>query len=566
MTPAGRITSPALLNAKRLDCGAVPAPLSIRLHLLAKAATGRLVLLLLVASTLAACRPLPKADLTVLNGPEPSSLDPLLVTGIEELRAVLPLFEGLTRPDPKTARAIPGLAEYWEVSPDGRVYTFHLRTNAAWSTGQPILADDVAFSWRRILEPTNACQYANLLFPVLGAEDFLLGRTRDFGTVGVRVQGTHRFQVELHSPCAYFLELCAFQTLATVPREAIERHGDRWILASPLPVSGAYQLEFWRLNDRIRLRRNPRYWDDANTASDVVDLLSVTAPNTVFSLYHRGDADLILDKPLIPAELMPTLAGGPDFHSFPILGTFFLRINVTRKPFDDPRVRQALALAVDKRRLTSRITASGEEPADHIVPTVTANYLRGEGQRFDIALARRLLAEAGFPQGRGFPPIDLLLDSAGGGSARVNERTGVELKALWERELGIRVELRRMEKKAYFVAQRSLEYDLSRSSWIGDYNDPNTFLDLFMTENGNNRTGWSNARYDQLLRAAASEPDLKNRAILLRDAETLLVREEVPVIPLWFEVGFSLYRSDEIEGFHGNAVDVHPLNALRRIR
>lgn len=524
------------------------------------------VVVLLLATFLAACRPLTKADLTVLNGPEPSSLDPLLVTGIEELRAVLPLFEGLTRPDPRNARPIPGIAERWDVSPDGLTYTFHLRTNAAWSTGPRIVADDVDFSWRRILEPTNGCQYANLLFPVRGAEDFLAGRSHDPNSVGFRVLDPHRFQVELHSPCAYFLELCAFQTLAVVPKEAIERHGDRWILAHPVPSSGPYQLEFWRLNDRIRLRRNPHHWDAAQTALGIVDLVSITAPNTVFNLYHRGDADIIWDKPLVPTELMPALAQRPDYHTFPILGTYFLRINVTRKPYHDPRVRQALALAVDKKRITQRITASGEEPADHLVPTVTANYVRGDGQHHDPERARVLLADAGFPRGQGFPAIDLLLDSAAGGSAQIHERAGIELKEVWERELGLQVNLRRMEKKAYFVAQRSLDYDLSRSSWIGDYNDPNTFLDLFMTGNGNNRTGWTNTRYDQLLRAAASEPDLGKRALLLRDAETLLVRDEVPVIPLWFEVGFNLYRTNILSGIHPNPVDTHPIHAIRRLR
>jgi len=525
-----------------------------------------LAVTLVLASLLPACRPLPRADLTVLNGPEPSSLDPILVTGIEELRAVLPLFEGLTRPAPQDARPIPGLASHWLTSADGLTYTFHLRSNAAWSTGHPIHAQDVAYSWRRVLEPTNACQYAGLLFPVKGTEDFHLGRNRDPASLGFRALDDFRFQVELHSPCAYFLELCAFQTLAVVPREAIERQGDRWILAHPVPVSGPYQLESWRLNDRIRLRRNPRYWDAAHTALEVVDLLSVTSPNTVFSLYQRGDADIVWDKPLVPTELIPSLRGRPDYHSFPILGTFFLRINVTRQPFNDPRVRRALALALDRERLTQRVTASGEEPAYHLVPTVTANYRRGPGQRFDPDLARQLLAEAGFEGGRGFPPVDLLIDSAGGGASQVNERAGVELKAMWERELGVRINLRRMEKKAYFVAQRGLDYDLSRSSWIGDYNDPNTFLDLFMSGNGNNRTGWANAEYDRLLRDAAREPDLDRRANLLMQAETLLVRDEAPVIPLWFEVGFGLHRPDRLQGIHPNPVDVHPLNAIRRVR
>ncbi len=517
-----------------------------------------------VMLSLTACHPLPPADLTVLNGAEPSSLDPIQVSGMEELRAVQPLFEGLTRPDPASSRPTPGLAERWDVSPDGRVYRFHLRTNATWSTGGKIASRDVLYSWRRVLEPTNACQYANLLFPVRGAEDFLMGRTRDFGTVGIRELSEHELEVELASPCAYFLDLCSLQTLSVVPRDAIERHGDRWAIEQPVPSSGPYQLDFWRLNDRVRLRRNPRYWDAANTRSEVIDLLSVTSANTALNLYLQHRADIIWDKPLVPSELMPALSRQPDFHTFPILGTFFLRINVTRKPLDDPRVRQALARATDKPRLTHRITASGEEPAFHMVPTVTAHYLRGEGQTHDPESARRLLAEAGFPAGRGFPTVDLLIDSSAGSAGRTYERTAVELKEMWERELGIRVEIRRMEKKTFLVAQRGLDYMVSRSSWIGDYNDPSTFLDLFMASNGNNRTGWSNTRYDQLLRAAAAESDIHRRSSLLRDAETLLVRDEAPVIPLWFEVGFGLYRPSEITGAYANPIDVHPLDAIFR--
>jgi oligopeptide transport system substrate-binding protein len=160
--------------------------------------------------------------------------------------------------------------------------------------------------------------------------------------------------------------------------------------------------------------------------------------------------------------------------------------------------------------------------------------------------------------------VDLLIDSAAGGAARTFERTGVELKEMWERELGVRVEIRRMEKKTFLVAQRALEYSISRSSWIGDYNDPNTFLDLFMTSNGNNRTGWSNPTYDQLLRDAAAEPRLDKRAAILRDAETLLVRDEAPVIPLWFEVGFALYRPHRIHGAHPNPLDTHPFETIYR--
>lgn len=519
---------------------------------------------LAILFTACACRPLPPADLTIINGADPGSLDPLLVSGIEELRAVLPLFEGLARPDPATSEAVPALAERWEISSDRLTYTFHLRTNAVWSTGEPILAGDVLYSWRRVLEPTNSCQYAALLFPVRGAEDFLLGRTKDFTAVGVRALDVRTVEVSLANPCPWFLDLCAFQTLAVVPRKAIEQHGDVWTMRHP-PFSGPYELDFWRLNDRIRLRRNGRHWDAANTRSGVVDLLSVALPTTALNLYLSGQADVIWDKSLVPAELLPELEPRPDYHTFPMLGSYFVRLNVTRPALADARVRRAFALTVDKARIVRRL-APACEPADHLVPTATANYLRGDGQRRDPDLARRLLAEAGFPGGKGFPKLSYLCDSSGGGGARMHERVAVELQETWRQELGVEVEIRQMEKQVYLVAQRQLDYDFSRSSWIGDYNDPNTFLDLFTGGNGNNRTGWKNAEFDRLMAASQGETDAPRRKELLQRAETLLVRDEAPIIPLWFEAGFTLYDPKKWSGIHGNLLDVHPVNAITRLK
>jgi oligopeptide transport system substrate-binding protein len=516
-----------------------------------------------LAAWLTGCRPEPPADLTVINGPDPGSLDPIQVTGVEELRAVMPLFEGLTRPDPVSSQAVPALAERWEISPTGLHYTFHLRTNAAWSTGEAITSADLVYSWQRVLEPTNACQYASLLYPVQGAEDFAAGRRKDFAQVGVHAPDARTVEVTLDNPCPWFLDLCAFQTAAVVPRRAIERHGEQWIMRQP-PFSGPYELDSWRINDRVRLRRNEHYWDAANTRSRLVDLLAISSPATALNLYLGGQADVILDKPLVPTELLSELANTPDYHTFPMLGSYFVRLNVTHPPLNDPRVRRALALTVDKRRLVQRIAPSCFA-ADHLVPTATANYLRGEGPHLDPELARRLLAEAGFPGGQGFPKLTYLADSSGGGGARMHERVAVELQDTWRRELGIEIEIRTMEKKVYLVAQGKLDYDLSRSSWIGDYNDPNTFLDLFTSVNRNNRTGWTNAVYDRLLRDAGGEPDMAKRAMILRDAETLLVRDEATIIPLWFEAGFTLNSPARVSGVHGNVLDLHPLNAMQRI-
>src|ERR1700722_16625284 len=217
----------------------------------------------------------PRADLVIVNGIEPETLDPALVLGIAEMRIVTSMFEGLTRLNPKTAEPEPGLAQSWDMSPDGRVYTFHLRTNLVWSTGEPITAEDVHYSWVRALDPATASGYAGQLFYLTNAEDFNAGKIKDENQVGGHVIDRYTLRAELNDPTAYFLDLCAFQTLCVVPRKTIEKYGDRWLMARPLPSSGPYEMIAWRVNDKVRLRKNPRYWDAANTKTEVADFLPI---------------------------------------------------------------------------------------------------------------------------------------------------------------------------------------------------------------------------------------------------------------------------------------------------
>ena len=505
----------------------------------------------------------PPADLVIINSVEPGSLDPATATGIEELRIVMALFEGLTRVDPITARPIPGLAEHWTISADGKTYTFHLRENA-WSTGEPITAGDVVYSWLRVLDPMTASDYAGQMFYLKNAEAFYNRRLKDPAQVGDRALDDHTVQIELVNPTAFFLDLCAFQTFAVVPRQAIEKFGDRWMRARPLPVSGPYQLEAWRVNDKVRLRKNPRYWDAANTGFELVDLLPISTPSAALNLYESGEVDIIWDKEAVPAELLEVLRMRPDYHAFNYLGTYFVRFNVTRRPLDDPRVRKALAMAIDKQRIVDKLRKSGEPVATHLVPPGVANYQSPPGLPHDPEQARRLLADAGYRDGQGFPTIEYLFDSSGGGASIIHGKIGVEIQQMWQRELGLKVELRQMEKKVFLKAQSSLQYDVSRSSWIGDYNDPSTFLDLFLSNNGNNRTGWKNTRYDELMRQANLQTDIARRAELLQQAESLLVRDEVPFIPLFFYNGFNYYNPERVQGIYPNILDLHPINAIRK--
>ena len=509
-----------------------------------------------------------RAELVILNGAEPQSLDPAIVTGQPDGRAAGALFEGLMRFDPHTGDPIPGIAERYDLSPDGLTYTFHLRTNALWSNGEPITAEDFVWSWRRALAPETAADYAGQLFFIRNAEEFCTSQTnaatgRRYTGEDVAVQATnsHTLVVELVAPTPFFPDLCAFRTLAVVPRRAIEKYGDRWVRAPDTAFSGPFTLAAWRVNDRIRLAKNPHYWNAAEVRLNTVDLLPQNDPNFCLNTFLRGDADLIFDKRRVPAELIDVLSRTNYMHRFEVLATFFYRYNVTRPPFNDPRVRKALGMVVDRQRIVERITRGGEKFGTHFTPPGLRGYAPPEGLAYDPVAARKLLTDAGFPEGKGFPLFRYLMPNT-----VQSAQIAVELREMWQKELGIRMEIQQLEWKVYLHEQGATNYDVSYSSWIGDYNDPNTFLDMFMSKNGNNRTGWSNARYDELMREGNSQVDPKKRAELLRQAETILAHDDVPVVSIFFEKGINLFRPEDVGGIYGTLNDEHPISAMYRIK
>ncbi len=515
-------------------------------------------LLVLVVALVTGCQPAPRADLVFLNGAEPETLDPALITGQPEGRVANALFEGLLAFD-EFGRAGPGTAERWEVSADGRVYTFHLRPDAVWSDGVPVNAQTFVDSWRRTLDPATASEYAYQLHYIRGARAFNEGRTADFSTVGVRALDDRTLQVELENPTPFFPDLCAFTTLLPVPLHAIARHGDDWIKPGKMVSNGAYTLAAWRLNDRVRLQRNPRYWNAGRVALQTIDVLPVSKGNTAFNLYASGQADLLLDKGLLPPSLLGEIKKRPDFHAAPFLGTYFLRFNATKPPFNDPRVRRAFSLVIDRDSVVERITRAGELPAHSFVPPGAGGYQPPDGLQRNPDEARRLLAEAGFPEGRGFPQVTYLYSEG-----ELNEAIAVELQGMFRRELGVNIQLQRQEWKVYLRSMSQLDYDIARSSWVGDYPDPNTFLDMFVSGGGNNRTGWSDVEYDRLITAAAAELEPMRRFDILRQAERRLVEEEAVVAPIYFYVGIQMYDPSRLGGISANLLDEHPLRLIHR--
>ena len=519
---------------------------------------GRILAFLFVPLIFGGCgESRPRPDLVMINGAEPETLDPALITGQPEGRIVNALFEGLLRFD-KEGRPGPGVAASWEVSLDRRIYTFHLREGIRWSDGKSLRAGDFVASWRRTLDPGTASAYSYQLFVVDGAEEFASAPGKDFSKVGVAAPDDSTLVVRLRRPVPYFLDLCAFPTLFPVRTDVIARFGDDWVKPEHLIGNGAFVLKEWRLNDRVSLVRNPSYWDAGSVSLRTVELLPISKANTAFNFYAAGQADLIMDKGLAPPSLLDELKRRPDFHAAPFLGSYFLRFNCSKPPFNDPRVRKAFSLAIERRRITDKITRAGETPSVSFVPPGISGYTPPEGLPGNIPEARRLLAEAGYPEGRGFPLTNYLYSEG-----ELNEGVAVELQSMWNEALGVTVQLARQEWKVYLNSLGSLDFGIARSSWVGDYPDPNTFLDLFVTGSGNNRTGWSSPRYDRLLISAADEIDPARRLAILANAESLLIREELPIAPLFFYVGIQLYDGRRLDGIAGNLLDEHPLREMR---
>jgi oligopeptide transport system substrate-binding protein len=515
----------------------------------------------LLFCALAACsRPMDRADLVFLNGAEPETLDPALITGQPEGRIASALFEGLTAND-QSGTAQPGVAESWDISEDGRAYTFHLRKNARWSNGEPVTSADFLASWKRTLQPATASEYAYQLHYIRNAKAFNEGQLRDFSEVGIRTPDPATLEVTLENPTPFWLDLCAFSTLLPVhvpSVEAAERKGQSFTRPGKLVSNGAFTLKEWRLFDRIRLEKNPHYWNAQKVALRTIDILPAAKPMTAFNLYSTGIADLLMDKGLAPTALMQELKRRPDFHAAPFLGNYFIRFNCTRKPFNDPRVRLALSLVIDKAALCERITRAGELPADSLVPPGTAGYTPPPGLVRSPEKARRLLAEAGYPGGEGFPVVYYLYK----GDSDLDQNIAVELQATFKRELGVSIQLAQQEWKVYLNSLSQLDYDLCRSSWVGDYKDPNTFMDMFVTGGGNNRTGWGDKRYDQWIAAAGAELDSQKRFDLFRKAEEILISEAAAICPLFYYVGIQFYDSERLGGIEANLIDEHPLKNM----
>jgi len=484
-------------------------------------------------------------------GSEPELRDPSVMSGQPDGRFARIVFEGLTNSDPRTLEPRPGQAYRWETGADGLVYTFHLRPGLSWSDGTPLTSRDFAWSWRRALAPATASRNASLLYAIRGAEDYNKGVLADSSRLGLATPDDSTFVVTLAQPTAYFLFLTTYYTFLPVPRHVVERWGALWTLPQHLVGNGPFRWTYWRQNDRYEFAPSERYWDRAHVRLEKIVGYTVDDLSTATNLYKSGALDWNPSN-YIPSQFLPYLRGYADFRVYPSQATYFYCVNCTRAPFTDPWVRRALNLAIDREAISRDLLKGSRAAWGRITPAGYPGYAGPRPVAFDPARARECLARAGFPGGKGFPRVSILFNTS-----EDHRRIGEAIQAMWKRELGIDVELTNQEWGSYMQSTVTLHYDVARRTWTGDYLDPNTFLQLLVSGDGNNRTGWSNARYDALVREAAGTLDPARRFASLAEAESLAL-DQSPYLPIY------LYSTSElvkpwVRGIYPTALDVHPL-------
>lgn len=490
------------------------------------------------------------------NGAEPQDLDPQLVTGVTEHHLIMSMLEGLVIEDPVDLHPIPGVAERWEISPDGLTYTFFLRKNAKWSNGDAVTARDFLESYKRILTPSLASQYAYMHHVVKHAQAYNEGKLTDFTKVGYQAPDDHTFVVTLESPTPYLLSLMNHTSWWPVHVPTIAKHGpvyqrgNRWTRVGNFVGNGPFQLDKWRYNYGVEVRKSPTYWDAANVRLNRIHFYAIESQETEERAFRAGLLHVTQPPPVSKIEVYQQR--WPErIRISPYLGVYFYRINTTKPPLNDKRVRRALCMAVDREGIVKNVTRGGQLPANHFTPPGTAGFHARARIPTDLEQARRLLAEAGFPDGKGLPPIELLYNTQ-----ETHRLIAEAIQQMWKKNLGIDARLVNQEWKVYLDSQKTLNYQVCRAGWIGDYVDPNSFLDMWLTDGGQNETGWSNKEYDRLIREAGRTIDQAKRLELFQRAEEILL-DEVPVLPIYFYTRVALIHP-ALKGWNPTILDNHP--------
>jgi oligopeptide transport system substrate-binding protein len=491
------------------------------------------------------------------NGSEPQGLDPHIVTGVPEHHILISLCEGLTIPNPNPNDMngyMAGTAESWSISDDGKEYVFNINKNAKWSNGESVTADDFVWSWKRILTASLGSQYPDMLYYLEGAYEYHNGLIDDFDQVGVKSIDKHTLQVNLKNPTPFFLGLLSHYSTWPVHKETVLKFGDiddrngEWTRPGNFVCNGPFQLKTWELNNKIVVEKNPHYYDASMVQLNEIHYYPVSNVMTEDRMFRAGQLHL---TSTLPSQKCPIyIEENPNLRIDPYMGTYFYRINTENEVLKDVKVRKALAYSIDRQLLVDKVTKCGQIPAYSFTPPGTNGYQPTTEIPFDPVLAKSLLDEAGFSEENPFPKLEILFNTN-----EDHRKLALAIQQMWQINLGIEVELVNQDWKVYLNREMIGDFQISRAGWIGDYEDPNTFLDLMRPNRGNNKTGWENIEYDSLVEKANTINNQAERYELLYKAEEILI-ENMPVIPLYTYVR-AYQLSPDVKGFSPHILDHH---------
>ncbi len=501
-----------------------------------------------------------KGILLVGIGPDPEGLDPHCVTGVTEYNVLRSLFEGLVKPHPKTLEPEPGVADNWSISPNGLHYSFHLRPNAFWSNGESITADDFVFSFQRLLTPSIGALGATSFFVIKNAKKFYNNEI-PFTDVGIKAIDELTLEFTLEYPCPYFLSLLMQAAAYPLHRNTLKRFNGEftrdptWTRIQDFVSNGPFSLKSWKIGEKIEVARNEYYWNREQVKLNGIIFKPISDPATEERAFRRGQLHITENVPYAKIK---------EYHHkkdeqlkiHPYLGTFYYIFNTQVKPLDDVRVRKALNLALQRDTLMGNdLFCIKHRSAFQLVPENCCGFHCINPVKEDAELARKLLAEAGYPNGKGFPKLSLIFNTTEG-----QMYLGSAIQEMWKKELNIDVDTINLEWKVYLSRRREKNFQIARGGWVGDYNDPTTFLDLWRENNCNNYTYWHNRNFDNLLDSAAQINNISERMQLLQQAESLIL-EEVPLVPIHSSATSHLLHPS-VKNWYTNLLDWHPYDCI----
>lgn len=495
-------------------------------------------------------------EFIVNNGAEVQSINPTQIQGTPEHRVFQALFEGLVAYDPKTSVAVPGVAKSWERNADGTVVTFHLREDAKWSDGTPITAQTFVDSWLYYMSPEVAAVYAYMPAAVIkGATDYNAGKA-DASTVGLRAVDEHTFEVTLAGPVPYAVDMMAHYSFSPLPMHAIKKYGDDWIKPGKFVGNGPFVLEDWIPQEKLTVTKNENYWQKDKVYIDRVIFYPTDNATTAYNRYTNGEADWNISG-LFPPDMLDEIKLRDDFQLAPNLGSYYAYFNMNNPVLKDVRVRKAMILACDMQELVDKVTRAGQLATGAYVPEM-AGYTPTKGFHFNLDEAKKLLADAGYPDGKGFPKMTYIYNTN-----ELHKKIAEWLQQQWKKNLGIDIELQNMEWNSFLAKRQANDFELARAAWVGDYKDPSNFLELLLSDSGNNDGRYNNAEFDALVKKAATMPAGKERMKVLEKAENIAIDQDAAVIPMYIYVTTNLIDTNKWDGWYTNTLDIHPYIGLK---